>query len=389
MSNRVLIVDDEAEICRFIGRVAQDCGYEVATAVTASQFVAQLAVNPSLIVLDLQMPDVDGIELLRHLADTASPAKVLIASGTDQRVLEAAGRLGAAHGLSIVGTMTKPIRIADLRALFERLYEGAGWLTADALTQAINADQLFLVYQPKIDLRTRRVTGVEALLRWRHPARGLLQPLQFLPFAEEAQLMDAVTRWVLNAATRQMQEWTRTGLTLGVAINLSAQNLANTGIADGAAALCRAADLPTHLITIELTETAAMSSVIDAMEILTRLRLKGMKLSLDDFGTGYSSLIQLHRLPFSELKIDRAFVADCHGAQGSRVMVKTMIDLAHNLGLVSVAEGVEVPDGLQLLQELGCDMAQGFLIARPMEAERLVPWLDAWGPGIVSAGAAA
>jgi EAL domain-containing protein (putative c-di-GMP-specific phosphodiesterase class I) len=389
MPNRVLIVDDEVEICRFIGRVAQDCGYEVATATTAGQFVAHLAVNPSLIVLDLQMPDVDGIELLRHLADSGSNAKVLIASGTDQRVVEAAGRLGAAHGLSIVGTMTKPIRLGELRALFERLYEGSGWLNAEAITAAINADQLFLVYQPKIDLRTRQIAGVEALLRWRHPARGVLQPLQFLPFAEEALLMDPITRWVLDAAVRQMQAWTQAGITLGVSINLSAQNLANTGIADGAAALCRAAGVPTHLMTIELTESAAMSSVTDAMEILTRLRLKGMHLSLDDFGTGYSSLIQLHRLPFSELKIDRAFVADCHGAQASRVMVKAMIDLAHNLGLASVAEGVEVPDGLQLLHELGCDMAQGFLIAKPMEAERLVPWLQSWAPGIAAAQAGA
>jgi EAL domain-containing protein (putative c-di-GMP-specific phosphodiesterase class I) len=186
-----------------------------------------------------------------------------------------------------------------------------------------------------------------------------------------------------------MRSWIQSGRALGVSINLSAQNLATTGIADAAAALCQAADVPPSLMTIELTESTAMSSVTDAMEILTRLRLKGINVSLDDFGTGYSSLIQLHRLPFSELKIDRAFVADCHGERSSRVMVKAMIDLAHNLGLASVAEGIEAPEGLQLLEELGCDIAQGFLLAKPMEPDRLVAWLDAWAPGIAAAGVAA
>jgi EAL domain-containing protein (putative c-di-GMP-specific phosphodiesterase class I) len=213
-------------------------------------------------------------------------------------------------------------------------------------------------------------------LRWRHPTRGVLAPFLFVPFAETTGLMDQVTRWVFATAIRQLREWMAAGVQVGMAINLSARNLANAAIADELTAICREAGVMPDLITLELTESAAMSSLIDALEVLSRLRIGGMHLSLDDFGTGYSSLVQLHRLPFSEVKIDRAFTSDCHVSPASRVIVKAMIDLAHNLGLACVAEGVEAEDGLALLDDLHCDVAQGFLIARPMAAAKFPLWLQ-------------
>lgn len=377
MANRILIIDHEPANCAVIDREARACGYEVEIATTLGEFLRHLgAWSPTHLVLDLQMPGADGVEMLRLLADAESKAKIIIASGADQRIIEVVQRLGTARGLTIAATITKPLHLDHLRAVLDRLHDDAEWLSEAALSEAIAADELFLEYQPKLDLRVRRITGVEALLRWRHPARGVLSPFLFVPFAETTGLMDRVTRWVLATSVRQLGEWSAAGVQIGMAVNLSARNLANPAIAEELAAICREAGVSPDLITLELTESAAMSSLIGALEVLTRLRIAGMHLSLDDFGTGYSSLVQLHRLPFSEVKIDRIFVSDCHSSRDSRVMVKAMIDLVHNLGLVSVAEGVETEEGLGVLEELHCDMAQGFLIARPMAGAKFAAWLQ-------------
>jgi EAL domain-containing protein (putative c-di-GMP-specific phosphodiesterase class I) len=246
------------------------------------------------------------------------------------------------------------------------------------LARAIANDELRLDYQPKVDVRSGGVTGVEALVRWQHPTRGRLGPDSFIPLAEQSGLISDLTRWVMSTAVDQWRRWQAIGLEISIAINFSARNLDEIDSPDVLERLCRSVDVPCSQFIIEITESAAASDEIKMMDIATRLRLKGFRISIDDFGTGYSSLVQLQRLPFSEMKVDKSFVLQCTAASESLIIVKSIVDLAHNLNLKVVAEGVETLEVLEQLRRLGCDLAQGYYIGRPMEGVRLPAWVSAW-----------
>jgi diguanylate cyclase (GGDEF)-like protein len=249
------------------------------------------------------------------------------------------------------------------------------------LREAIGNGHLELHYQPKVHLRERRTVGVEALVRWQHPQLGLIMPEEFVPLAEQHGLIGVLTDWVLDAAVAQCRDWRQRGISLRVAVNLSAHSLHNLNLPEQVAAVLRAADLPAELLDIELTETAMMSDLAHAMDIFERLAAMGVRLSIDDFGTGMSSLSYLKRLPVNELKIDKSFVVDMAEDENNAVLVRSIIDLTHNIGREVVAEGVQDRDALQLLEMLGCDTAQGYFISRPRKAEDLEDWLHAsdWG----------
>ena len=245
---------------------------------------------------------------------------------------------------------------------------------ATALQRAIERREIRLEYQPKLSLRTGSVSAVEALARWQDPEWGVVEPTIFVSLAERAGLIDALTETVLEAALQQWLIWRDQGKLLNIAVNISALSLRNVDFPDFLQHLCLVAGVPCEQITLELTE-GATQHVVRLLDNLTRFRLKGMGVALDDFGTGYSSLLQLRQLPFTELKIDQCFVGDAATADESRLIVKSVIDLAHALGLTAVAEGVEDAETLQLLAELGCDEVQGYHVARPMKPGDLVPWL--------------
>jgi EAL domain-containing protein (putative c-di-GMP-specific phosphodiesterase class I) len=323
------------------------------------------------------MPETDGIELLRFLADERVTARILIISGFDEKVLDAAERLGAARGLNMAGVLRKPVLIEELSQVLRRVGHEIDALTPLRLEEGLDNGELYLEYQPKIELGSMRPTGVEALLRWRHPERGLVPPMSFIPIAEETDLIHRVTRWVLDEALRQREAWSNMQLTLTIAVNLSAKNVEADDLAD---LLARHAVQPRHesrQLILELTETAAMHNTDRATDLLTRLRIKGVGLSIDDFGTGYSSLSQLQRLPFSEVKIDKSFVIDCNSSKENAAIVYAVIDLSHRLGLKVVAEGVETADALRLLAQAGCDLAQGYFISKPIPGEKIPAWLEA------------
>ncbi len=252
---------------------------------------------------------------------------------------------------------------------------------ATALQLAVERGEIALEYQPKYSLLTGSVVGVEALARWDDPQLGRVEPSQFIALAERAGMIDALTESVLRMALEQWLVWRDQGVALNVAVNVSAMTLRDVDFPDYLQRLCLAAGVPCEQITVELTE-GATQHVVRLLDTLTRFRLKGMCVSLDDFGTGYSSLLQLRQLPFTELKIDQCFVADAATAEESRLIVKSVIDLAHALGLKAVAEGVEDHETMVLLAELGCDEVQGFYIGRPMRPGELVPWMlgtaDKW-----------
>ena len=371
-ANRLLIVDDEPAIGAFIGRIAANAGYEILAVSTADKFLDHVrAWRPTHIMLDLQMPVADGLALLSHLAADGCKATIILISGADRSVVQAAQKVGLQRGLKVSHALTKPFRAGELVAMLDQVKQEESWLSVAALSKAMADGQFHLAYQPQIDLHSGAFTGVEALLRWQHPARGAIAPIEFIPVAESSPFIDRLTHWVSSTACEQARAWEAVGLALEVALNVSARNLHEARLADLLESHCAAAGIGPGRVILELTETAAMQDAVQVMDVLTRLRLKGFKLAIDDFGTGYSSLVQLHRLPFNEIKIDRAFVADCARSGESRSIVRMIIDLAHALGMTTVAEGVEDMAALELLRALGCDAAQGYFIARPAGGDAL------------------
>ena len=382
----ILILDDEAEIGSFLAKVVEACGFTPFAMTEISAFQNNLGqYTPAYIFLDLQMPGVDGIEVLRWLAEQQSQASIVIMSGFDQKVIETARRLGLERGLRISGTMQKPFRVEDVAALLGGFGQPvtSNVIDSAAIEAALSESQFRLAYQPKMELckgaaalkPLGSMAGFEALLRWQHPQRGLLTPDHFLDVAMNSGLMNRITDTVFDMALLQQQEWAANGYNVSVAVNVSAHSMGDASFADRLKSKCDLLGCLPDSIIIELTETTAMGDPVTAMDILTRLRIKGFRLAIDDFGSGYSSLVQLQMLPFSELKIDRAFVRDCNQSRQSRVIVKTMIDLAHNLDLTCVAEGVETEAQLALLREFGCDMIQGYLVSKPLLPEAATQWL--------------
>jgi EAL domain-containing protein (putative c-di-GMP-specific phosphodiesterase class I) len=245
----------------------------------------------------------------------------------------------------------------------------------ESFARALAAGKLHLVYQPKVSLRDGKLTRVEALVRWEDEELGTISPSRFVPLAEKHGLIDPLTEWGLRETLKQWRLWREQGLETRLAFNISAVSLQRLDFPDLVERMCRALDVPTDRLVLELTE-GATQPLVRLMDTLTRFRIKGMGLAIDDFGTGYSSLLQLRQLPFTEVKIDRCFVADLPAAHDSRLIVKTIVDLAHGLGLVATAEGVETIEQLRCVHELGCDVVQGYLVAPPLDPEDLIGWVD-------------
>ena len=243
--------------------------------------------------------------------------------------------------------------------------------------EALTERRLKIVYQPKIALSDGQLMRVEALVRWEEQDLGPISPSLFVQMAEEHGLIAELTAWVLETALRQWKDWKADGIDLCIAVNMSALSLEKLDFPDFVEDMCRRLDVPANRLVLELTE-GATQPLINLMDTLTRFRIKGIALALDDFGTGYSSLLQLRHLPFTEVKIDRGFVTDLVVSRDCQLIVKFMIDLARALGLVTIAEGVETPGQLRLLRELGCELAQGYLISRALAPNAIASWREAF-----------
>jgi EAL domain-containing protein (putative c-di-GMP-specific phosphodiesterase class I) len=245
------------------------------------------------------------------------------------------------------------------------------------LSRALEEQQLHMLYQPKVKLRDGALERVEALVRWDDPELGQVEPSKFVPLAEENGLIDDLTHWGLRTILRQWLDWRDEGIDTAIAFNISALSLQHLDFPDLVERMCTALEVPTDRLVLELTE-GATQPLVKLMDTLTRFRIKGIGLAIDDFGTGYSSLMQLRRLPFTEVKIDQAFVADVDHARDSRLIVHAIAELAHGLGLIATAEGVETVQQLRTVAELGCDLVQGYLISPPLEPKALGPWKRAF-----------
>jgi EAL domain-containing protein (putative c-di-GMP-specific phosphodiesterase class I)/ActR/RegA family two-component response regulator len=369
---RVLAIDDEPGVNSFFKKAVESLGHDVIATQDVGEFKRAIETwRPAVVIIDVNMPGCDGIELLRYLAGMKCTAQICVSSGLDDRTVEAVVRIGNERGLRMGGRLSKPIRLADLQRFFAEQVAATDAPLSAQLGQAIAGNQLFLEYQPKLDCKLNRITGVEALVRWRHPQHGPLEPDRFVGLAEENGLINGLTDWVVSSAAQQTAAWRRQGLPIEVAVNISAKNTLDDTLPDRLVRLCRNHAAEPGWMILELAETGAMQEVVQTMDVLTRLRVKGFKLSIDDFGTGYSSLVQLQRMPFSELKIDRSFVARMAQSRDCTVIVEIIIDLARKLGLRSVAAGVENKAILDQLIRLGCDAAQGFYLSPPVAADRV------------------
>jgi EAL domain-containing protein (putative c-di-GMP-specific phosphodiesterase class I) len=243
----------------------------------------------------------------------------------------------------------------------------------EGFERALINNRLHMVYQPKVRMRDGALMRVEALVRWDDPEFGRVAPSRFVPLAEKHGLIEELTQWGLRTTLRQWLKWRDEGIDTCIAFNISALSLEQLDFPDLVERMCRALEVPTDRLVLELTESATQP-LIKLMDTLTRFRIKGIGLAIDDFGAGYSSLMQLRQLPFTEVKIDRFFVSDAVTSNDSRLIVAAIVDLAHGLGLTVTAEGVETREQLQLLLELGCDVVQGYLISHPLEPGGLGDW---------------
>ncbi len=376
---RMLVIDDEEDICELIAELGGQRGLEVRTISNPEKAATILSeFKPDLVMLDLMMPGIDGVELLRLLAEHTKDAKLCLISGSDTRVLNSARRLGSAHGLDVVAAFEKPLNIALLNALFDQIVAGGKAAASTDLAQAIASGQFTLHFQPVIEMKTRRVKGAEALARWTHPQRGTLLPEAFLEQVVNDGLMQALTEMVVQTSVAQASRWHQAGENLTLSMNVTASTLLDLGLPDRLAELCKQNALPPERLVLEVTETEAMRDVTRTMDVLLRMRLRNIGVSIDDFGTGHSSLRELQRMPFSEMKIDKSFVMDMATNKDSDAIVNSIIDLGHNLGLKIIAEGVEDIRVWRMLEEKGCNYAQGFFMGRPMPINEFDTWLKHW-----------
>jgi len=243
------------------------------------------------------------------------------------------------------------------------------------LRRAIAANELTLLYQPKVEMASRRVQSLEALVRWFHKTHGFIPPAEFIPYAERTGGIGLLTRWVVENAVRQCRRWSDQGLDAEVSVNLSAADLHDTDLATMIIAELRVQRVDPTRLVLEITETAAMRETPQAIRVMEELRTYGVRFSIDDFGTGFSSLVQLKRLPVDEIKIDKSFVLDLKPDSDDAVIVKSTIDLGHSMGLKVVAEGVDKAESWQFLAHMGCDLAQGYFVSHPLKPQDVPAWV--------------
>ena len=384
----LLVVDDETDFAQFVADVAEDAGFKVLSTDEPAKFFELYSSETNIVVLDLFMPGIDGIELIRHLADKKSKTALILMSGKNESVLNAAKVLAEELNINVLATLQKPFAPDELEKAFSmyapeqgaRHTPGADDMpSADELLQAIDRDELYLVFQPQVNIADRMLRGFEALLRWNHPDRGMISPGYFIPLAEKSGLNADMTTYTYKSAIRQLGSLQRSGLSTRVSINISPLILTDLEFPEQLTAQTKEHGVDPSNITIEVTETAATVNIAQYIDILTRLRMRGFGLSIDDFGTGFSSLQQLVRVPFSELKVDITFIKKLLVDDECRSITEISIMLAHKLGMTVVAEGVEDEATFKLLGKLGCDEGQGYWIGKPMPAREIESWRSSWG----------
>lgn len=389
-----MIVEDHYEQRSCLAAMAREAGipvvFEADNGNEALRVLEHLTSPPTVIMLDLEMPGMDGIELIEHLHARGAHVPMLVVSRQDLALIRSVGAMIEQLEMPLLGLLQKPVDPQEMRALLNarprqvarhattvRPFLKAAAVkgpTRSELAQAIESGQIVAHYQPKVDIAELRAVGVEALARWTHPELGDIPPDRFIPLAEREGLIHSLTMSILDQSLAQTARWNNSGTRLTVAVNLSPQLLESHGLVDEIVRLQQHHGIAPDQVTLEITESASASSFASALGVLTRLRLKGFGLSIDDFGTGFSSMQQLARMPFTEVKFDRSLVRGATRFDNYRVILKSALRMSRELGLVTVAEGIETCADLDMLSDFGCTLGQGWLIAKPMSAQALPLW---------------
>jgi EAL domain-containing protein (putative c-di-GMP-specific phosphodiesterase class I)/DNA-binding NarL/FixJ family response regulator len=387
-ANLILVVDDDAFQREAIGMQLASLGWhQVIRAASGAEALLQFDTHGAKIIAiisDLSMPDMDGLVLMRHLAQRGFQAAIILLSGMHDEILSSAAGLASAHGLDILGVLQKPSSSEQLKDLLERLQPVSAStnlprseevLTTERLSAALAADEFIPWYQPKMDIRTNTAVGTEALARWFTPSGNMIGPGVFVPAIEAAGLADQLFFAISRRVVANMAAWKRQNIHLKTSINMSMDTALNLEIPERLLHLVSAAGLHPSDFVIEVTESRLMVERSLAMETLTRLSLMGFILSIDDFGTGFSSLVQLIDLPFKELKIDGSFVQRADKERKAQAILSIAYMLGNNLQMTVVAEGVETLEQLEFLRKCGGSIVQGYHFARPMPFAACTEWL--------------
>jgi EAL domain-containing protein (putative c-di-GMP-specific phosphodiesterase class I)/CheY-like chemotaxis protein len=351
----------------------------------ALEIVMSPGASIDIIISDLDMPGMDGLEFMRHVGEAHIPVAIILASALESVLLDSVETMTRAYGVKILGVIQKPITQEKLAALIKLHLPAqvnpnlpqtdALCFTIEEIVQGIRNDEFEPFFQPKVEFATGRIKGAEALARWRHPQKGIVAPYVFVGPLEDHNQTDELTWLILSKSVDFCREWrTNSGLDVSVSINVSAKSLADVSFADRVIEVLKCRNLDCRNIILEVTESAATTDIGHSLENLSRLRMKGFGLSIDDYGTGYSSLQQLARIAFTEIKLDQSFIRSAATQQAARIILESSIDMAKKLGIVTVAEGIETEEDWDLLRELGCDLAQGYLIAKPLEPREFLMW---------------
>ena len=387
---RVLVVEDHGFQRRVALRLLADCG--INDALEASDGVSALAVleqqpqPPDVVLVDLDMPGMDGIEFIGHVAQRRLARAVALVSALDPALLNTVQTMARAYGLFVLGSVEKPLTSDKLQAVLAKYEERQAEVGEDEVVE-ISADEIRVAladgevqpwFQPQVEFGNGKVIGVEALARWTRRDGRVVLPRHFVPVVERGGLADALTETMLVESCRWKRRWDQSGLRLRLSVNVSPATLHDPAAADHYQRLVQELGVDPAEVVLEITESLVMADAARGLGVLARLRLKGFGLSIDDFGTGYSSLAQLSQVPFTELKIDQGFVAGVHAQPRKRAVVEASLDLARKLGLETVAEGVETTEDWQALASLGCDAAQGFLVSPAVPGEELVATIGRW-----------
>jgi len=391
---RVLVVDDDEFTLDIVETLLRQIGVtqiEYAVDGSAGLFKLDRATQPFDIVLcDLQMEGMDGIEVLRHLGDATEAPALILLSGSDERMLASVSDLGRKQGLRILAALRKPLALAELSEALHR-YEPAAMRTNERVLRQAKADLLTpeqirhgliddavsIHLQPQIGLASDEPVRLECLLRWRDPVRGIVPPAGLLSVAEAHGLVHEITQQVFQLAVETLAELLRDSHDVTISVNLSISDLSILELPELLVRMAQGAGVPTGRIALEIAEHPALLEPSVEQDVITRLALRGFAVSIDDFGTGYASLQSLGSLPVRELKVHRAFVTGASQRPVSLAILQSSVDLGHQLGLRVIAKGVETAEDLALVRSLGCDAMQGDAIARPMPPEMLHPWLNA------------
>lgn len=382
---RALVVDDDPMMVDIISTLLGDAGLtSLETAGNGTAALERLAVRPvDLLVCDLNMPDMDGIRLMSHVASLPDSPAIILLSGEDPRVLDVSQQFAEAKGLTVLGVLRKPVDFESLVEVLQRYRFGHQqhmhdahkvMLGRDRVRVGLSADALQLAYQPKIDLKDGSLVGVEALLRWHDAELGGIPAPEAVRAAEKAELIDTLTLAVLTRVVDDRAALLRSDIDINIAFNVSMHNLYNLAIIDRMSEIVAAAHDQPDRYTLEVTETHLMGDLARVLEALIRSRLQGFKVAIDDYGTGAATMQFLMQLPSTELKIDRSFVAAGPRTEHGRVLLQSAIELGIRLGQTVTVEGVETETEAQLARELGCHLAQGYFYGRPMNLDDLIAW---------------